>query len=73
MSYLIEDLTHLKQGPGAAPHCVWQTADRMWQQSLLLGGRRRLPFIGGINVRLAHQLPGKPAAGTGSKQVGNYY
>ena len=37
MSYLIEDLTHLKQGPGAAPHCVWQTADRMWQQSLLLG------------------------------------
>ena len=26
-------------------------------------GRRRLPFIGGIDVGLAHQLPGQPAAG----------
>ena len=35
-------------------------------------GRRRLPFIGGINVRLAHKSPGKPAAGAGSKHIGSY-
>ena len=31
------DLTSLKQGSGATPHCVWQTAGRSWQWSLLLG------------------------------------
>ena len=35
-------------------------------------GRKRLPFTGGIDVRLAHQLPGKPAAGAGGKHVGSY-
>ena len=35
-------------------------------------GRRKLPFIGGIDFRLAHQLPGKPAAGAGGKHVGSY-
>ena len=29
-------------------------------------GRRRLPFIEGIDIRLAHLLPGKPAAGQGA-------
>lgn len=43
------------------------TADskRTGQQSLLpeeCGGRRRLPAIGGSDVRLAHQLPRKPVA-----------
>ena len=33
---------------------------------------RRLPFIWGIGVRLARQLPGKPASGAGGKHVGNY-
>ena len=28
--------------------------------------RRRLPSIGGIDVRLAHQLPRKPVAGAGA-------
>lgn len=28
-------------------------------------GRKRLPFIAGIDIRLPHQLPGKPAAGAG--------
>ena len=35
-------------------------------------GRRRLPLIEGIDVQLAHQLPGKPEAGGGSKLVGSY-
>ena len=35
-------------------------------------GRQRLPFTGGIDVQLAHQLPGKPEAGKGSKLVGSY-
>ena len=32
--------------------------------------RKRLPFIGGIDVRWAHQLPGKP--GAGGKHAGSY-
>ena len=28
--------------------------------------RRRLPFIGGINIILAHQLPRKPMTGAGA-------
>ena len=35
-------------------------------------GRWRLPFIGGIGVQLAHQLPGKPEAGKGSRLVGRH-
>ena len=33
---------------------------------------RRPPLIGGIDIRLAHQLPGKPAAKAGGKFVGSY-
>ena len=47
----------------------WQVG-RTWQ-SLLLGSKR-LSFIGSIDVRLSHQLPGKPAAGAGGKRVGSY-
>ena len=36
------------------------------------GGGVELPFIGGIDFRWAHQLPGKPATGTGGKHVGSY-
>ena len=32
------DLTRLRQGSGATPHCVWQTSSRTWQQDLLHGG-----------------------------------
>ena len=35
-------------------------------------GRSKLPFIGGIEVRLTHQLPRKPAAGAGGKHVDSY-
>lgn len=33
---------------------------------------RRLPFIGGIDIRLAHQLPWKSEAGAGAKHIGSY-
>lgn len=32
-------------------------------------GNKRLPFIGGVDVRLAYQSPGKPAAWAGGKHV----
>ena len=38
----------------------------------LTQGRKRLPFIEGIDFRLAHQLPEKPVAGAGSKHVDSY-
>jgi len=35
---------------------------RTWHQVSLQGkGRGKLPVIGGIDARWAHQLPGKPA------------
>lgn len=39
-----------------------QTVGKTWEQSSLPGGKRRLLFIQRIDIRLAHQLPGKPAA-----------
>lgn len=33
-------------------------------------GRRRLPYIEGIDIRWAHLLPGKPAGGGGRGQAG---
>ena len=48
------------KGPGATPQNVWQTTGKTQQP--LTWGRRRLPFIGGFEVRLAYQFPGKPAA-----------
>ena len=58
-------LTRLKQGPGATPHRVQQTASRTWRHSFhhgAGGGGGRLPFIGGTAITWVHQLPGKPAA-----------
>lgn len=33
--------------------------------------RRKLPFIGGIDMRLAHQLPGKPMGGAEDNHTGS--
>ena len=45
--------------------------DGRQQQSSLqgIGKVRRVPVVGGIDVRLAHQLPGIPAAGSGGNHV----
>lgn len=71
MAYWTGDLMHRKQGPEASstPPCA-ADGDRTEQQpSSLPGGvgggaglGRRLSFIRGIDVSLAHQLQGKPAA-----------
>ena len=37
-----------------------------------LWGRRKLLFIGEIDVKLAHQLPGKPEARARDKHIGRY-
>ena len=69
------NLTWLKRGPGATSPHVQQIASRTGQQSLLpveCGERRRLPAIGGSDVRLAHQLPRKPVAVAEGKYVGSY-
>ena len=33
-------------------------------------GRGKLPFIGGIDIRLAYKLPEKPAAGAKGRYIG---
>ena len=53
----IGDLARLKQSTEATPHCVQQTSGRTWQQSLLLGGMEATTN-GGMDIRLAHWLPG---------------
>ena len=35
-------------------------------------GSRRLPFVGGTDVRAAHRIQGKPVAGVGGKHVSTY-
>lgn len=52
-------LTYLKQVL-ENPHAT--DSGQAWEQSLPPGGKRRLLFIQRIDIRLAHQLPGKPAA-----------
>ena len=59
------NLTWLKRGPGATSPHVQQIASKTGQQSSLLMGGGGLPVIEGIDVRLAHQLPGKPGEGQG--------
>ena len=55
----MEDLTLPKQeGPGVILQRGQQMAGRTWQQSSLRRGEE-----GGIDIRVAHQLPGKPAEG----------
>ena len=39
-----------------------------WIRDLTLLKSGRLPFIGGIDVRLVHQLPGRSAAGVQPSQ-----
>ena len=36
-------------------------------------GKMEATIYRGTDVRMAHQLPGKPAAGAGGKHVGNYW
>lgn len=52
----------LKQGPRTTLHQVQQMAGRN-MAAVFKTQRRRLPFIRRIDIRLAHQLPEKPAAG----------
>jgi len=44
---------------------VWQTAGRTqkagYYSNLCSGGKGRLPITGGIDIKLGHQLPGKPS------------
>ena len=46
------------KGPGATPHHVGADAGQDMTTVFATQGRRRPPFIGGIDVRWAHQLPG---------------
>ena len=52
--------------PGATLHHTQQTAGR---RALATQVRSQLPFIEGLDIRLAPQLPGKPAAGVGGKHT----
>ena len=52
--------TSKPKGPGDLPHCVQQTRH---------GSNLRYLGVKGIEVRLTHQLPGKPAARAGGKHI----
>lgn len=56
--------------PGATPYLVQQES---WQDkgAIFPTQRRKLPFIGGIDMRLAHQLPGKPMGGAEDNHTGS--
>ena len=71
VGYCIGDLILLKQKVLEwHPLCVrWVGATRTFRTP----GRRRLPFLAEIAVRLAHQLPGKPVAGARGKHVDSYW
>ena len=70
--YWIGNLTSPKQSLGATPHCGQQTA------AVFTKGRGKREEVTsyrvnwGIDVRLAHQLPGKPEAGAGGKHIASY-
>ena len=69
MVYWTGYLMHPKQkGLEQHPHCERQPAGRTLQAICTAMGRWRLPFIGGSDVTLAHQLPRKPAAGARPSQ-----
>ena len=57
------------KGPGAT---LLQPEDRTQPAISTTQGRRRLPFIGDIDIRLVHQLPGKPVARAGGNHGGSY-
>ena len=71
MVYWIGHLTGLQQNILQQHPIVYGRQKARHGSNLPYLGRRRLPFIGGIEVRLAHQLPGKPAAGVGGKHTGS--
>ena len=58
------DLTRLKQGPGATPHCVWLRADRTWWQSSPPKERGELPFIGELTAGGLISYQGNQQRGT---------
>ena len=61
----MENLTHLKCVPGVTPrHVQWMRDRTCWRvfAGVGRGGKGKLPVIGGTDLRLAHQLPRKPAA-----------
>ena len=51
------------KGPGETSHCIWQTAGRTWQQSWPFRGIRRLPFVGGTDIRLTVSYQGNQQLG----------
>ena len=61
------ELARLKQSPGATPLCIWQAGHGSGLHYL---GEKEVPFIGGPDVRVAQQLPGKPATGARGKHAG---
>ena len=68
MVYWIGDLTSPKQRVLERHPTVYTASGRQDIAAVFITwGRKRLPFIGGIDIRLAHQLPGKTEAGAGTR------
>ena len=63
MAYWTWHLTQSKQKPWS--YTPPQRAEGSQDVTAIFAtqGRRKLPFIGGIDIRLAYKLPTKPAAG----------
>ena len=63
MAYWMWHLTQSKQKPWS--YTPPQRAEGSQDVTAIFAtqGRRKLPFIGGIDIRLAYKLPTKPAAG----------
>ena len=69
--YWIGDFMKLKQkvlGQHPIMYGRWEAR----HDSNLHDWGRRLPFLGAVDVRLTHQLPGKSTARTGDKHLGRY-
>ena len=66
------------QGPSIREAGSWSlcVADRQDMAAVFTtegaAGRRRLPFVGGTDVRVAHWLQRKPVAGLGGKHMSTY-
>lgn len=59
------------KGPEAI-HPPWTAKGRQKATTTFMPqARKRLPFLGETDVRVAHQLPGKQAAGTGGRHRGS--
>ena len=69
--YGIGDLLNLKQkvlGQHPIMYGRWEAR----HDSNLHNWGRRLPFLGAVDVRLTHQLPGKSIERSGDKHIGRY-